>query len=689
MGSMTQSDDPTDGDRRRDAPEQTSEQASGGSGGQAGEAPGFPRLADMTDTGDGALAERIRSRPAYRDDLRFLRTMARTPEGQHTLNQCLRQAVARFFTTYDIAEDPPEELSAQIETSLVTLTNDIIQRRNTAAVKDAVVQYCGQKGVRPENLDGKMRSRIERETAKLNPLTGLAAQQVAEILIRLHAVARIPAPTDPEGLNSPMLGVYQYRGRMKGLYAVNDDVIAGLITRYVYDHDQRYTSTVLSDLRYNAPLRMPDTDPRYVAVNNGVFDLQEQALLPFSPDRVLLSKSYVDYDPDAASPRITQPDGSVWDLDSWIAQLSDSPGVPELLWQVMAAVNRPQVPWDKGVWLVNPAGANGKGTYLQLLKNLCGPQGLAWTTIPLEDFGRQFGLETLIGKSAILNDESRSNAFIDDVATLKAIITHDTVNITRKNKVSVAYQAKVLLVQCTNDPPRVRDKTGSWLRRLLLIPFDKNFRRLGDNPAIKADYINRPEVLRYALRRTLAMRFDRFDEPPATRRLLGTYESDNDPVLRFWQTYRGEFAWDLLPWEFLYVMYRAWSEREGTDDRALSKRNFIRRVSAIVEDEQLAGDEGAAWAVLPSNKARRPSKYMGKGEPLLYQYRESRFMQDLPWAMANGYRGQDVNKSMGVDLNALPKRVSGLIRLSTLREEEGGEARPGQGAGSAGEGGAR
>lgn len=627
--------------------------------------PVFRSLFDTGDVTDPEVAEAIRNQPFHREDQTFLDTIRHLNSGERTLNQCMHQAVCELFMTHAIPIDPDEAMSAQIEAVLLRDTNELIRQRNDAAVEDELRERCAamQPPIDPANASAAMRKAAAAATVKIMPQMVLSPQQVAEVLTRLHCVARIPAPTDPQGLDSPMLGVYQFHGMRKGLYVTNEDAIAGLVTRYVYNHDQRYTATVIDDLMHLAPLRMQPQDQDLVAVNNGVFNVATQQLMDFDPSMVFLSKTFVDYDGAAENPVIDNGDGTTWDVDSWIDSLSDSPGVPELLWQVASAVVRPQVPWDKGVWLVNPAGANGKGTYLQLLKNLCGPQGVAWTTIPLEDFGRQFGLETLIGKSAILNDETRSDGYIDNISVLKAIITHDTVNVTRKNKVSVTYQAKVLLVQCTNDPPRVRDKTGSWLRRLLLIPFDKNFRRMGDNPRIKADYVNRPEVLRYVLKKALSIRCYRFIEPEATKRLLRNYERDNDALLDFWEQYKDRFSWKLLPWDFLFDVYKGYCEQNGIQrSYMLGKRKFTSRINAIVDEG--ATDPSCRWASL-HGKSRRPGNYMQQPEQIIIDMRECRSMDR--WRPH--YSGNDLQRLATIDQRALPTRMDGLILKSVLEDE--------------------
>lgn len=101
-----------------------------------------------------------------------------------------------------------------------------------------------------------------------------------------------------------------------------------------------------------------------------------------------ICKSHVNFVDNPQNPHITMPDGAVWDVESWMQSLSDDPEIVMLLWQVIGAVIRPNVPWNKSVWLYSEAGNNGKATLCELMRNLCGSG--AYTSISLAQFGAQF-----------------------------------------------------------------------------------------------------------------------------------------------------------------------------------------------------------------------------------------------------------------------------------------------------------
>ena len=87
-------------------------------------------------------------------------------------------------------------------------------------------------------------------------------------------------------------------------------------------------------------------------------------------------------------------------------------------------------------------------------------------------------------------------------------------------------------MQCVNDTPRFRDKSGSLYRRQLIIPFNKSFTG-AERKYIKQDYMHRTEVLEYVLHRVLSGSFYELSEPAAVKMALHQYKIENDPVRAF------------------------------------------------------------------------------------------------------------------------------------------------------------
>src|SRR5690606_20490688 len=180
------------------------------------------------------------------------------------------------------------------------------------------------------------------------------------------------------------------------------------------------------------------------------------------------------------------------------------------------------------------------------------------TSIPLSDFGKDFALEPLVRTNAIIVDENDVGTYIDKAANLKAVVTGDVIQINRKYRMPVAFEWHGFMVQCLNELPRFKDKSESFYRRQLFVPFKKSFTGR-EKKYIKDDYLKRPEVLRYVAKRVLVdMDHYALSEPAPTKALLAEYKDFNDPVRAFWEEFRLRLAWDLAPFTFLYALCKAW-----------------------------------------------------------------------------------------------------------------------------------
>ena len=215
----------------------------------------------------------------------------------------------------------------------------------------------------------------------------LSAMQIADIMLKLYPIRRINLKTSAIDDGKSLLTIYQSDGEKKGLYIEDEKVFEDIIEQYNYNIQKSETQEVLNILRRKAPLVMTCDDMNMIAVNNGIFDYRNKVLLDFTPDMVFLSKSRVNFNTQAKNVVIhNDTDNTDWDVESWMDDLFDDPELVELMWKILGAIIRPNVPWDKSAWFYSESGNNGKGTLCELMRQLCG-EG-TYTSIPLSDFGK-------------------------------------------------------------------------------------------------------------------------------------------------------------------------------------------------------------------------------------------------------------------------------------------------------------
>lgn len=554
-----------------------------------------------------------------------------------TLNDIIYETTTSYLAQID-KNNPPD--ARTIEQELISDVNDTIALENmcipSIPVRDKNGKSVLDKNGNPKKmpLHAPWRS-IER----------LLPQQLAEIVMFFHNVIRIDATETNVESEEDLVAVYCDDGPNKGTYDASESTLYRIVKQYDYQLEKGKFKEVYFALQSLAPRRQRTHKRDLIAVNNGIFDYSTKTLYPFTPDMVFLSKSKVNYNPNATLAVIHNDDDNTdWDVESWMSELSDDPAIVELLWQMLGAIIRPFVRWNRSIWLYSTVGNNGKGTLCELMRNLCGNGN--HTSIGLGDFGKEFALQPLLHCNAIIVDENNVGQYLDTLGDLKAIVTNDIVQINRKFKDPISFRFWGFMVQCVNDLPRIRDKSDSFYRRQILVPMDKCFTG-AERRYIKDDYMSRPEVLEYVLKKVLHTDFYELTIPTRCRDLLGAYKELNDPVREFLNEFIDRFTWDLLPTEFLYDLYKSWYNRCNPCGRPEGKITFKKQLDILLMEP----DFSKTWQ--PTNGLVRISNKMDCPEPLIAQF-------NLESWKNPSYVGTDINKISSPRLTT--DRFRGIMR---------------------------
>lgn len=549
-------------------------------------------------------------------------------------DQISYNAIAELLVRYDV-EDKHYPKADFLARQMLAVINSAIQQENNRRLTRKAARLAAN-GQKTDNVKLGNDEKVYAQSA-------LTPMNIAQILLRTQTVVNI-APTSK--LSNPdldMLAIYDDNKHSitYGTYLVNESavtVFARELNRQLSINDMK---EVMAVLREQAPRRERATNRDLIAVGNGIVDYKTKQLMPFSPEHIFMSKARIKYNPDAQNPIChNEADGTDWNVESWMSELSDDPDTVELLWQVIGATIRPYVSWNKSAWFYSEQGNNGKGSLVELMRQLIGP--MAYAAIPLNDFGKDFALEPLTQASAILVDENDVGTFIDKAANLKAIITNDVISINRKHKVPISYQFHGFMVQCLNEFPKIKDKSESFYRRQLFIPFTKCFTG-AERKYIKDDYLKRNDVLEYVLWRVINMDdYYDFIETEDTTSVLAEYKEFNDPIRAFWTEMHVEddngvikpaFRWDLLPFSFAYDLYKAWLKEAMPSSTPLGRNTFIKDLIAVagpqtgkIIDDYKHGrvtlDElRDVWTCPSSRDRHRSSTHITAPEPLIADYR--------------------------------------------------------------------
>ena len=134
---------------------------------------------------------------------------------------------------------------------------------------------------------------------------------------------------------------------------------------------------------------------------------------------------------------------------------------------------------------------------------------------------------------------------------------------------------------------------------------------------------------------------------------LSEYREDDDPVLSYWNDVKDVLVWEFAPFQFLYDLYVAWMERNGST-KPLGRNKFIERLAAIVANE---APETSRWICEDTKKAYRHNGRLCFYEPLISKYR----LED--WARPGAKPGRGKAYATPIP-EQLRDTYRGLIRAS-------------------------
>lgn len=282
----------------------------------------------------------------------------------------------------------------------------------------------------------------------------LHASEIGDYLLTFHHFAKDPSET----LFTFENGVYRPGG---------DKFVREMVKQYAIDGGQaREWSAHLADetidyLLADAPQLWPLPPGDVINLLNGRLDLHTGELRPHDHKFLSCVQLPVNFDPKAKCP--------AWD---YLIGTSFPEDADELSYEIVSWVMSPTDPTQTAILLLGE-GANGKSVYLGGLVAFLGPANVAGISLQKLEKDR-FAAARLLGKLAnVCPDIPNSKLFSTSV--FKALTGGDLIHAERKYKESFEFRSFAKLIFSANQPPQADDSTYGFLRRWLVVPFDRTF----------------------------------------------------------------------------------------------------------------------------------------------------------------------------------------------------------------------
>lgn len=270
------------------------------------------------------------------------------------------------------------------------------------------------------------------------------------------------------------------------------------------------------------------SEANLIAFNNGVYDIMTGELKPFSTEIVITNKIPWDYDPDAYSEL----------ADSTLNKLScGDDAIRALLEECIGYCFYRRNELGKAFILTGDK-SNGKSTFLDCVKAILGDKNIS--ALDLKELGDRFNTSMMFGKLANIGDDIGDD-FLQgsQVSIFKKIVTGNRIKAERKGQDPFEFNPFIKLLFSANDIPRMKDKTGAVLRRLVIIPFNATFGKSDPDydPFIKYKLIEKDSIEYFirlgveGLKRVIIN--DEFTKSAKVQNQLDEYEEENNPIIAF------------------------------------------------------------------------------------------------------------------------------------------------------------
>lgn len=323
-----------------------------------------------------------------------------------------------------------------------------------------------------------------------------------------------------------------------GIYKSGFDNIEKAMIAEISSLNKTRRNEVLSYLELIVTNHGVPNNAHLIAFHNGVYNVGDDMLHPFSPDYIITNKIPWDYDPTIECDLV----------DKTLDKLACHDGeIKLLLEEVVGYTFYRRNELRKSFILIGDK-SNGKSTYLDMINTMLGSENVA--NLDLKDLGDRFSPASLFGKLANIGDDIGDDFISGQTAAqFKKIVSGSRIRGEYKGQTEFFFDPYCKMLYSANNIPRIKDKSGAVIDRMIIVPFDAKFNNTDPDydPYVKyklrePDAIKRLIILGIqGLRRVLAAQA--FTQSAKVKKELLEYEENNNPVLVFFREHtKEEFA---------------------------------------------------------------------------------------------------------------------------------------------------
>ena len=314
-----------------------------------------------------------------------------------------------------------------------------------------------------------------------------------------------------------------------GIYKAGSRFIESKMVEVIPTLKATQRTEVLKFLEITTPENSELSDAYYIAFRNGLYDLKEDRMVPFSLDIVVTNVIPWDYNPDAYDELADRTLDKISCFD---------PEIRSLLEESIGYCFFRQNELSK-TFILTGSGANGKSTYLDMVKHVLGRPN--YVALDMDELAERFSTSSMFGKLANIGDDSNDDYLQGKaLSQFKRLTSGNDLKGELKGQDVFFFKPYIKMFFSFNALPRMKNKGfGAIKRRLVIIPFNAHFSK--EDPDYDAGItwkLKTQSVAEYLIRIGLdglkrVLEHQDFTESQKVKNEVDQFEKDNNPLLLF------------------------------------------------------------------------------------------------------------------------------------------------------------
>lgn len=367
-----------------------------------------------------------------------------------------------------------------------------------------------------------------------------------------------------------------------GIYISGQADIEGEMIKHIPQLNRSKRKEVLDYLDVLIRENTPATEAHLIAFRNGILNVYDDSFTPLTPEHIITNRIDWDYNPQAYDELTDKTLNKIACNDESIRALLEE--------MAGSCLYRENTLAGGKAFILTGAGANGKSTFLEMIKNMLGEYNIS--SLDLKELSEKFQNAEICGKLANIGDDIDSE-YISNAAVFRKLVTGERIQVQRKGERPFEFNNYAKMMFSANNIPRLGSAKDSYaiLRRLVIIPFEAKFspEDADYNPNIKHD-LRQQSAMEYLIKIALdglkrVLKNNAYTKSEQVQKELNDFEISNNNIFAFVKEYEAD-GYEIVnnSVKDVYDKYKEFCLSNGIQ-RPFSKIEFSRQVCKMLNLE--------------------------------------------------------------------------------------------------------